>query len=256
MQSDSFSQLARIDLQTGAMEPIGPVHDINFAGPEFDAYGNLYATGFTVGPPEGGPIYVWGDSYLYRIDKHTGEKTAIGDTGHTEWMDLDFDSQGRLWGTFGNDLYVIDTQTGASTFVTHVDGVEENRIPGVCEEDWAYMEIMGMAFDHNDVLWATAMKGFSYCEEGGLAAPVMTIDIEAGQAHLVGSTLIDGQSHGGDIPPRDVKICHRKGNGAYVALTVSLGALASHLDHGDHLTTSPDLGCHTASSSTKISKGQ
>ncbi len=206
VEEECFSQLVRIDLITGAIEPIGPVHNINFAGPEFDAYGNMYATGFTVGPPEGGPIYVWGDSNLYRINKVTGEKTLIGDTGHTEWMDLDFDSAGVLWGTFGNDLYTIDTQTGASELVTHIFGVEDNWIPGVCEEDWEYMEVMGIAFDHQDVLWATAMKGFSGCDDGGLAVPVMTIDIDSGVATLVGSSVIQGQSHGGDIPPKKVNI--------------------------------------------------
>lgn len=242
VEEECFSQLIRIDLETGMVEAIGPVHDINFAGPEFDSYGNLYATGFTVGAPEGGPIYVWGDSNLYRVDKHTGEKTLIGDTGHTEWMDLDFDSEGRLWATFGNDLYTLDTETGASEFVTHIYGVEDNWIPGVCEEDWEYMEVMGIAFDHEDVLWATAMKGFSLCEEGGLAVPVMTIDIDTGIATLVGSSILDGQSHGGDIPPRKVKVCHLMGNGHYKTIEVNLAALAAHLAHGD-IMPGPDGSC-------------
>jgi hypothetical protein len=242
VQSECFSQLVKMDLSTGAVQAIGPVHGINFAGPEFDAYGNLYATGFTVGPPEGGPTYVWGDSNLYRFDKNTGEKTLIGDTGHTEWMDLDFDPQGQLWGTFGNDLYTLDTDTGASQFVTHVDGVEDNRIPGVCEEDWEYMEIMGIAFDHRGVLWATAMRGFSPCGEGELAAPFMSIDIDSGVATLVGSSILEAQSHGGDIPPSKVKVCHLKGNGTYVSIEVSLDALPAHLEHGDVLPGSAD-GC-------------
>ena len=220
VQAESFSQLIRADLSTGAVQTIGPVHGMNFAGPEFDAYGNLYATGFTVGPPEGGPPIVWGDSNLYRFDKNTGEKTLIGDTGHSKWMDLDFDPDGQLWGTFGNDLYTIDTQTGASQFVTHVSGVEENRIPGVCEEDWEYMEIMGIAFDHRGVLWATAMRGFSPCGEGEGAVPFMSIDIDAGVA----------------------KVCHLKGNGTYVSIEVSLDALPAHLEHGDVLPGSAD-GC-------------
>jgi len=242
LPEDSYSQLIRIDLETGEVEAIGPVHNINFAGPEFDAYGNLYATGFTVGAPEGGPDWVFGDSNLYRIDKHTGEKTLVGDTGHTEWMDLDFDSEGRLWTTFGNDLYTLDTETGASTFVTHIYGVEDNWIPGVCEEDWQYMEVMGIAFDHRDVLWATAMRGFSGCDDGGLAVPVMTIDIETGVATLVGSSILQGQSHGGDIPPLKVNVCHLKKNGEYVSINVSLNALEAHMAHGDMLPGGPD-GC-------------
>ena len=246
VEEDSFSQLIRIDLLTGDVVPIGPVHDLNFAGPEFDACGNLYATGFGVGLPEGGPHIVFGDGYLYRFDKHTGEKTQIGDTGHTEWMDLDFDSEGRLWGTFSNDLYIIDTETGASEFVTHVDGVEDNRIPGVCEEDWEWMEIMGIAFDHQDVLWATAMRGFSPCEEGGLAVPVMTVDIDGGVANLVGSSILDGQSHGGDIPPKRVNVCHLDEDGNYNPIEISLDGLPGHLAHGDVLPGGPegyDCGC-------------
>jgi len=242
IQSESFSQLIKVDLATGAVEAIGPLHGMNFAGPEFDRYGNLYATGFTAGPPEGGPTIVWGDSNLYRINKNTGEKTLVGDTGRTDWMDLDFDSQGRLWATTANDLYTLDTETGASTFVTHVSGVEDNRIPGVCEGDWEYMEIMGIAFDHRDVLWATAMRGFSPCGEGELAVPVMTIDIAAGTATLVGSSILDGQSHGGDIAPTTVTVCHAKGNGSYASLVISLEALAAHLAHGDVLP-GPDGDC-------------
>ena len=234
VQAECYSQLIRMDLQTGAVEPIGPVHNMNFAGPEFDACGTLYATGFTVGPPEGGDPIVWGDSNLYRFDKHTGDKTLIGDTGHTQWMDLEFDAEGRLWGTFGNDLYTIDTKMGASTLMTHIYGVEDNRIPGVCEEDWEYMEVMSLAFDHRGVLWATAMKGFSWCDVGGLAAPVMTIDLDTGVASLVGSTRQDGQSHGGDIPPVRVTVCHRTGQG-YMPLEISIAALHAHLAHGDVL---------------------
>jgi len=243
VQEESFSQLVRIDLATGDMEPIGPVHEINFAGPEFDGCGHLYATGFTVGDPAGGPPYVWGDSNLYRFDKHTGEKTLIGDTGDTKWMDLEFDADGVLWGTFGNDLYTIDPETGASTLATHIYGVETNWIPGICEEDWQYMEVMSLAFDHNGTLWATAMRGFSLCDAGGLAAPVMTIDLGTGIADLVGSTALDGQSHGGDIRPVKVTVCHRTAHG-YTPLEISLAALQAHLNHGDILPGSIEsFGC-------------
>ena len=99
VQDHSMTRLAKVDRETCSLTYIGEPYPINMAGPEIDACGNVYATGFTVGPPETGgvPTYVWGDSYLYRIDKYTGEATRIGDTGHTEWMDLDFDSQGRLF---------------------------------------------------------------------------------------------------------------------------------------------------------------
>ncbi|MDH5271247.1 MAG: hypothetical protein OEY32_15130 [Candidatus Krumholzibacteria bacterium] len=232
VQEHSKARLARVDLQTGALTYIGPTHPLNFAGPEIDACGNAYATGFTVGPPETGgePTYVWGDSYLYRFDKYTGEATRVGDTGHTEWMDMAFDSQGRLWSTFANDLYLLDPQTGASTFVTHVTGVPQNNVPGVCPEDWPWMEIMSIAFDDNDVLWATAMKGFSECDE--VDAPLMHVDVNTGVATVVGYTH-EGYNHGGDIAPSKVRVCHRKGNGSYVTITIDMSALPAHRAHGD-----------------------
>ena len=41
------SQFVRVDMQTGALTPIGQPFHINFAGPDIDACGNLYVTGFT-----------------------------------------------------------------------------------------------------------------------------------------------------------------------------------------------------------------
>jgi hypothetical protein len=64
---------------------------------------------------------------------------------------------------------------------------------------------------------------------------------------LVGSTVLDGQSHGGDIPPRKVNVCHLKKNGQYVSINVSLAALAAHLDHGDMLPGT-DGGCQPVGS--------
>jgi hypothetical protein len=243
VQEHSKARFARVDMQTCTLTYIGDPYPINMAGPEIDACGNIYATGFTVGPPETGgePTYVWGDSYLYRIDKTTGVATQIGDTGHTEWMDLAFDSKGRLWATFANDLYLLDPETGASTFVTHVTGVPQDNVPGVCPEDWPWMEIMSIAFDENDVLWATAMKGFSWCDDND--APLMSVDVETGVATVVGYTH-QGYNHGGDIMPSKVRICHQAGkSGKFVSLEIGIESLQDHLDHGD------SVGCDCAAPS-------
>ena len=250
VQEHSKARFAKVDMATCALTYIGEPYSVNMAGPEVDAAGNFYATGFTVGDPATGgiPPYVWGDSYLYRIDKHTGEAVQVGDTGYTRWMDLAFDSQGRMWATFDNDLYTLDLQTGASTFVTHVAGVPQVDVPGVCPADWPYMEIMSIAFDANDVLWGTAIRGFSSCDQ--IDSPVMRIDIEAGVATVVGYTH-QGYCHGGDIPPAQVKVCHRKGNGGWRMITVDLASLPAHRAHGDivpGVDTSdcncPDTGGH------------
>ena len=234
VQEHSSSRLARVDMVTGELTYIGDPYPINFAGPEMDQFGNIYSTGFTVGDPATGgePSYVWGDSNLYILDKHTGERTLVGDTGHTEWMDLEFDSEGQLWSTFGNKLYIIDTETGASTWVTDIVGVPQENVPGVCEDDWPYMEVMSLAFDKHGTLWATAIRGFSACED--VDTPVMRIDTETGLATVVGYTHL-GYNHAGDIMPTNVEICHRRGNGAYHPITVSLSALPAHLAHGDIL---------------------
>ena len=170
---------------------------MNFAGPAIDGCGDFYVTGFQV--PE--PPFLFGDSNLYRVNKHTGDLILVGDTGRTDWMDLDFDKKGKLWATTKNELYLLDTETGASTFVTSIYGVPHSDIPGTCAEDWPGMEVMSIAFDKNDVLWATAMKGFSNCLDNN--SPVMSIDTGTGVATIVGYTgdtpFIGGYNHGGDI---------------------------------------------------------
>jgi len=152
---------------------------------------------------------VFGDSYLYRINKHTGELIQIGDTGEDNWMDLAFDKKGRLWATTDNELHVIDPQTGASTFVTTIAGVPDSDIPGVCPEDWPWMEIMSMDFDKKDVLWGTAMRGLSACPN--VNSPVMRIDVDTGVATVVGYTN-QQYNHGGDIVPTKKRPCKDRGD--------------------------------------------
>jgi len=178
------SQLARVDSNTGAVTPIGEPVPFNTSGPDIDAQGNLYVCGFQVDALG----YIWGNSSLWRIDKTTGEFIEVGDTGHTNWMDLAFDSRGTLWGTFDNELYIIDTITGASTFMTEIHGV-----PNAGDPD--RMEVMSIAFDKKDVLYGTAMTVY-YEDPNG--SPVLSIDTVTGQATGVGYTN-QPYNHGGDI---------------------------------------------------------
>jgi hypothetical protein len=66
-----------------------------------------------------GTLYAasWGTNDLYSIDTHTGAATDIGALGFGGIMDLAFDSHGTLYGVSGG-LYTIDTTTGAGTFVS------------------------------------------------------------------------------------------------------------------------------------------
>jgi len=114
--------------------------------PEIDACGNLFVTGFTVGDPADPaetPL-MFGDSFLYRVDTNTGARTRIGDTGGTDWMDLAFDSKGRLWATTGNKLYFLDPRRRLDVHDRHHGG-PEHRHPGDLRGRLPYMEVMTIA---------------------------------------------------------------------------------------------------------------
>jgi hypothetical protein len=213
------SQLARFDVASGTVELIGDPVPFNTAGSEIGPCGTMYVCGFQVNALG----YIWGNSNLWRVDKRTGEFHLVGDTGHTNWMDLAFDSKGTLWGTFDNELYTIDTTTGASTFVTHVSGVPDAGPP-------YFMEVMSIAFDERDQLFGTGLTVLYDHPDG---SPVMSIDIETGVATLIGYSMTEIANHGGDTLPTRVRICHRTGKGTYIPMTIALDALEAHRSHGD-----------------------
>lgn len=161
--------------------------------------------------------------------------TRIGSGGEFagEWMDLAFGSRDRCWTTSRNELFLLDTRTGRATFVRDITGVPTDDIPGdECPDDWQHMEVMNIAFDEQDNLWASAIRGFSPCE-GYINAPVMKIDERTNRARIVSYAQTGGQNHGGDIMPTRVTIMHRTHNGGYVRMTIPMEALAAHPAHGD-----------------------
>jgi hypothetical protein len=244
-EGQNASVLIRLDTQTGAVTPVNldQVYPLIFNGPDIDSHGNLYATGFTVGPPEDpdNPAW-WGGYSLWRFNKATGAAEEVGDTRvgtggdfAGEWMDLAFDSQDRCWTTCRNKLFLIDTTDGHSTFVTDITGVPQDYIPDdECPDDWQYMEIMNLAFDQHDNLWGSAIRGFTPCY-GFINAPVMRIDVETGEGTVVGYAYTGGQNHGGDIVPAKVRIAHLMRSGTYKFITVAMDALPAHLEHGDYV---------------------
>jgi hypothetical protein len=178
------SRLARVDSETGEVTVIGDPVPFNTSGPDIDANGVMYVCGFQVDALG----YIFGNSSLWRVDKATGEFIEVGDTGHTNWMDLAFHPNGSLWGTFDNELYTIDPQTGASTFVTHIDGVpNDNPVDR--------MEVMSIAFDKDGNLFGTAMTVYYQDPDG---SPVLEINVHTGHTEVVGYTH-QGYNHGGDI---------------------------------------------------------
>ncbi len=219
------SQFAKVDPLTGAVTAFGPILGMNTCGPEIDLEGNFYTCGMDV--PHLG--YIHGDGYLYKFNKATGAWTRLPEyTGMTDWMDLACDAQGRLWATTQNQLWTLDRETGAGTFVTEIYGVPGDPPP----PPYTLMqEVMTIAFDKHNVLWGTAINVEWETEEGG--APVMKIDTTTGQATLIGYTH-QVYNHGGDTYPTDVTVAHRKGGG-YQMIKISIEALPAHLAHGDYV---------------------
>jgi len=172
-----MSQLMVIDHWTGKASAVGFPNPINTVAFDFAPDGTAYVAGFEE------PAYAMrGDPNLYTIDTATGQLTSVGNTGVEKLMDFAFDSSGTMWATTANELYVLDPKTGASEHVVHITGVD------TATND-AAAEIMGIMFDENDVLYATA-----YIE----GSPLFTIDTVTGQATAVAQPAMFFP-HGGTI---------------------------------------------------------
>ena len=238
----TFSQLAIIDIRTDEITRIGDPTPLNLVAMEIDACGQIYAAGFST---SNGVLV--GDTHLYTIDKETGTATDIGDTGIETIMDLAFDSRGNLYATVANNLYTLDPETGQVLSDVEINGVPIQRITGaLCGEapdcDWQ-SEVMTLAFDKHDVLYAMPQVGFhrTLPELDGKphGAPLLEIDPDTGDATLITWTG-EPKFHGGDIPPAEVTVCHQQG-----LVEVSLAALTAHLNHGDTIAGT-DCGCDVA----------
>jgi len=174
-----LSQLVTIDPATARVRPVGFPNTINLLAFGIGPDGTAYAGGFNA--PSLGFV---GDPNLYRIDKATGQLILIGDTGVEMLMDFAFDSEGTMWGTVGDELYTIDTETGVAQHAVTITGVD-----AVMTDPDA--EIMGIMFDESDVLYATA---FSRIEQ----SPVFIIDTVTGLATGAATPGLSA-THGGDI---------------------------------------------------------
>ena len=172
-----LSQLVVIDRATAQVTPVGFPNTITLMAFDIGPDGTAYVGGFNA--PAGGWI---GDPNLYRIDTTTGELTLIGETGVDKLMDFAFDSSGTMWGTVADELYVIDTSTGAAEYAVTITGVDTVMTDPAAK-------IHGIMFDENDVLYATAV---SFIE----SSPLFIIDTVTGQA-TVAAQLEMSIPHGG-----------------------------------------------------------
>jgi hypothetical protein len=183
--TSGISQLVAVDRATAQATPVGFPNAINLVSFDIGPDGTAYVGGFNA--PAGGWI---GDTNLYRIDTTTGHLTLIGDTGVNKLMDFTFDSSGTMWGTVANELYVINTSTGAAEHAVTITGLDVVMID-------PNAEIMGIMFDEFDVLYATAL---SLSPEYILVenSPLFIIDTVTGQATVVAEPVLS-IAHGGDI---------------------------------------------------------
>lgn len=177
---EAKAQMARVDMQTGDVELLGSIINLNLMALEIDHCGEMFAAGFTLSNQLG---ELYGDTNLYRVDRQNGSLTLIGDTGLERIMDMSFHPDGKLWATVGNILYTLDMETGSPTEMATITGVEEGN------------EIMGIGFTSEGELYGTTpfSDGFYSID------PTTGMVTEVGRH---GFTI----PHGGDIPmaPSDV----------------------------------------------------
>lgn len=120
-----------------------------------------------------GTLYAasWNTDSLYTINPVTGAATLVGALGFGGIMDLDFDSQGDLYG-LSSSLFKINLATGAGTLVTNL----------------ANSCLMGMAIDSADRFLAT-----DYCTSN---TPLYEINTATGALTNLGQTGISNAMGG------------------------------------------------------------
>ena len=207
MTGNDGSTLFSVDSTNGASTQIGSFGQSSTYALAFSGAGSLYglsngfndgtlvtvntATGSatTVGASTGisdlmalafspnGTLYAasWSTDSLYTLNQSTGAASLVGNLGFGGVMDIDFDSNGNLFG-LSSSLYKINTQTGQGSLVT--------GLANSC--------LMGMAIDSTDHFFAT-----DYCNS---STPLYQINTANGALTNLGNTGI-ANSMGGAIAP-------------------------------------------------------
>lgn len=172
INSFSPSQLATVNLSTGAATPVGtPTGISDLMGIAFAPNGTLYGAS-------------WGSNDLYTLNLTTGQATEVGSLGTDgEVMDLAWDSMNSTmyglssYGSDGSVLYTVNLSTGAGTVVTNISGDS-------C--------LMGMAISGSGTFLAT-----DYCSGN---SPLYQINPSDGSLTSLGLTGISAPM-GGDFQP-------------------------------------------------------
>jgi hypothetical protein len=135
------------------------------------------------------------ESGLYTIDPTTGQTSYIGDFGSPYgcnlWQNIRFDSDGNLYlsntgDNTGTDIYQVNTDTGAATFVGEVDGYSDL----ILENGSQYM--YGVSIP--SINGADAQPGLVSFDLGSFVAGGTNAD---GSIHQISVTMVGS---GGDFP--------------------------------------------------------
>ena len=153
------ASLIRINPATGAATTIGDL-GVGMFGLEVDAAGQMWGIDL--------------DGILYRIDKATASKTAVGNTGLEMTMDVAFSPSGVLYAVDRYDkLHIVDKTSAVTTLIGTISGT---------------FDVMGIMFDPLGKLYATSYNTNNFYR----------IDPATAAATLIGATGFV-QPHGGDI---------------------------------------------------------
>ena len=143
--------------------------DLNLLGGDY-YNGYLYAYGFT----DSEDLY-----YFYKINATTGTIVSSHYVGPDVYCsDCAYDyTTGRLYGSKGNDLYIINMSTGAQTYVGSF-GIEGNMLALFCSSSGQLYGVQGTASDYGNfyrinkstgsATWVSALNYFiNYAQSGG-----------------------------------------------------------------------------------------
>jgi len=105
---------------------------------------------------------------LYKINTSTGTPTLIGPAGFASWRGMAFSPiDGTLWAsTSGEDIYIIDPETGTTTFIGNTD---------------LSMGMPDIQFDKQGILYGAAGGGSQ-------TTSLISIDQTTGSGTIIGST--------------------------------------------------------------------
>jgi hypothetical protein len=164
---DTNGEIGQVDVATGHVTLVGNA-GVVLTDIGFDPQGNLFGVSFDT---------------FYRVNETTGHATAVGSLGIGDANALVFSNTGTAYamGFSTDNLYTIQTGSGAATSIGHVSGLESggdlafhngtlylastlnslvqvnlSPVSGVSIGSFGVANVFGLANGDNDVLYAVA----------------------------------------------------------------------------------------------------